>query len=350
MTSVTIKEFFAQSGSKFSHEDAKVIGPVLIELAKEGDVTSDQIVEAAQSTNSPLHSYFEWNDQTAAGIYRKQQADEMIRSVRVRYVKDNQQLTGRAFAVVDSKAIVPAKLQADSFLRDSGPDDMQEIGTAALKDLNDWQKKYLRFLGRLKRTEESFTLILNQIDEFKSEYPEPRPINMADAISQLEDWVRRHERDVQFVQNAGQSLGYMTEAIADARKIYERDNGVELEKDEIEILNERIKILESQIFGDSVNIPIEFGLTKSERKIFAVLLNRESVSKEIAEMALYGDRLDVPEGGSNVANVLIHRLRKKLEPFNITIDTFHGQGFMMDGPSKENVRSRMNQHIPVAAE
>src|SRR6185312_14777927 len=81
---LSIKEYFASAGSKFTKEDAATIGPALTELATQGQMTDATIVEVARSENSPLHPYFEWNDQKAAHYYRIGQAQEMVREIRVR--------------------------------------------------------------------------------------------------------------------------------------------------------------------------------------------------------------------------------------------------------------------------
>jgi len=57
----------------------------LTRLAAENDgrLTPDNVVDAAQNAASPLHSWFEWDDDAAAHMYRVEQARHLIRSVRV---------------------------------------------------------------------------------------------------------------------------------------------------------------------------------------------------------------------------------------------------------------------------
>lgn len=53
--------------------------------AKRGTITPDQLVIAAQNPKSPGHSYFEWDDSSAAHRWRLEQAARLIRRCRVEY-------------------------------------------------------------------------------------------------------------------------------------------------------------------------------------------------------------------------------------------------------------------------
>lgn len=70
--------------------------------AERGSLTPETVVEAARPESHPLHSRFEWDDSVAGHEYRKVQAAELIRSVRVTYGKesDGQPKSVRAFVPV----------------------------------------------------------------------------------------------------------------------------------------------------------------------------------------------------------------------------------------------------------
>lgn len=53
--------------------------------ARHGRLTPDVVLDDAREPGHPLHSRFEWNDSVAAERYRREQAHELIRSVRVTY-------------------------------------------------------------------------------------------------------------------------------------------------------------------------------------------------------------------------------------------------------------------------
>lgn len=83
---MAVKQYFAKSSPHFTNADAQVIGPVLGSLAEHGPVTARDVLEAAHSSNSPLHKYFEWDDAKAAELQRLGVAREMVKTVRVRIV------------------------------------------------------------------------------------------------------------------------------------------------------------------------------------------------------------------------------------------------------------------------
>jgi len=57
----------------------------LTRLAAEnnGLLTPDHVVDAARNNASPLHRWFQWDNDAAAHMYRVEQARHLIRSVRV---------------------------------------------------------------------------------------------------------------------------------------------------------------------------------------------------------------------------------------------------------------------------
>lgn len=63
--------------------DAQVVGEIVEKLPQR---TADELLKAASSSRSPLHSQFEWDDTRAAQQYRLVQARVMISSLRVEVV------------------------------------------------------------------------------------------------------------------------------------------------------------------------------------------------------------------------------------------------------------------------
>jgi hypothetical protein len=63
---------------------AEVFGKILTETeAKEGFVTPQSIVTAAEPTNSPIHSLFEWDDAKCGIAWRLDQARQLIASIEI---------------------------------------------------------------------------------------------------------------------------------------------------------------------------------------------------------------------------------------------------------------------------
>lgn len=54
-----------------------------LEKAHNGLLEPEMVVEAARPEDSPLHPHFEWDDTKAAGLYRVDQARELIRAVTI---------------------------------------------------------------------------------------------------------------------------------------------------------------------------------------------------------------------------------------------------------------------------
>lgn len=66
-------------------------------LASSGRLTPAAVVEDAMNEESPLHSYFEWDDNEAARKYRLTQARRLIRSVEVVIVSDKRIMSTVAY-------------------------------------------------------------------------------------------------------------------------------------------------------------------------------------------------------------------------------------------------------------
>lgn len=87
-----IAGFEFAEGARFQpgkHPDANIVG-AHIEMLRErfkGELTPEDILEDAKHDNSPLHSFFEWDDSAAAHQHRLQQARGLIRSVVAIYVR-----------------------------------------------------------------------------------------------------------------------------------------------------------------------------------------------------------------------------------------------------------------------
>lgn len=56
---------------------------VLKRLENQGRLKPEDVVNEAKKPSSPLHDYFEWDDEKAANEHRLEQARQLIRSVRV---------------------------------------------------------------------------------------------------------------------------------------------------------------------------------------------------------------------------------------------------------------------------
>lgn len=101
------------------------------------------------------------------------------------------------------------------------------------------------------------------------------------------------------------------------------------------LLRERIAFLEA-ILIDCVRLPVEWGLTQQETRVFGTLVNREVATKDAVMAALYSDRAGAEgEVEPKIVDVFVCKIRKKLKPFGIEIRTVWGQGYAL----KADIRS-----------
>lgn len=140
-----IAGFEFAEGSRFqpgAEKNAKLVGEH-IEMLREkfkGELTPKDILDDARHDNSPLHSFFEWNDGEAAEHYRLQQARGLIRSVVAIYVSDDK-------PAVRQKAYVHITEPGANHYREashamSRKDTRQKVLQQAWRELQAWRQRY----------------------------------------------------------------------------------------------------------------------------------------------------------------------------------------------------------------
>ncbi len=108
---------------------------------------------------------------------------------------------------------------------------------------------------------------------------------------------------------------------------------VDLLTAENDALRERVAFLEDALFSADVVLPLEWGLSPSEKRMFGALLARESITKEHLLTAVHGVRAgDAP--GIQIVDVFICHIRRKLKPFGIRIETLRGEGYRLDAETR----------------
>lgn len=93
------KQYQARKGSIISDKDALVIGRRIEQLmrVKGGELTPDEVVNDAASATSPLHKFFNWNDDEAARNWRMHQARIILGSIVEVVVIDGVRSEQRSF-------------------------------------------------------------------------------------------------------------------------------------------------------------------------------------------------------------------------------------------------------------
>lgn len=110
-----------------------------------GELTPDLVIQEARADDHPLHARFDWDDESAGEHWRKHQASELIRSVKVVYreaTENEEARTVRAFHAVRGPrghAYQPAeKVRDDPFTRQLVLNDMR-------RDWEALKRRYERF-------------------------------------------------------------------------------------------------------------------------------------------------------------------------------------------------------------
>lgn len=229
--SINIKEFYAVDGSPFSSKDAKIIGPVLVELADRGGVTARDVLDTGRSPQSPLHKYFEWNDEKAADIYRLEQARKIMRSIRVTYTETNQSGAEESYSarIVQAMTVVPYEDKARQYhsFKTLHGDTLfaAKLLGSAIDDLKGWRRKYEPYVQMWDKFEQALIGVSNQIDEFEEDITVNAPeLATERAVSTLLEWRSTHVEALVMWTKCNEQVKYILEAIGDAERIFAEVN------------------------------------------------------------------------------------------------------------------------------
>lgn len=107
-----------------------------------------------------------------------------------------------------------------------------------------------------------------------------------------------------------------------------------------ERLAERVAQLEAAL-GLGFLAPLGWRLTRDQHRIFGVLMAREMATKDAIMAALYRDT-GRDEAEIKIVDVQVCKLRPKLKPFGIEIETVWGQGYRISPAGKARVRQLMD--------
>lgn len=144
-----IAGFEFSEGARFQKgaiQDANLVGNHIEMLRKEqhGELTPEDILKDARNPNSPLHSFFEWDDGLAAEQHRLQQARGLIRAVVAVYLPDEPQekqvvIRAKAYTHINEPT-VPHYRETSHAL--SQKKTRQMVLQRAWKELQGWRNRY----------------------------------------------------------------------------------------------------------------------------------------------------------------------------------------------------------------
>lgn len=101
------------------------------------------------------------------------------------------------------------------------------------------------------------------------------------------------------------------------------------EVEEMTKLRLKLDALEAILFNKQDFYRVKLGLTPNEALVFTALVNAGGyIDRDKLAMAMMGGHVDA--GSKSTLGVVVHRIRGKLRPFGITIETIWGGGFKID--------------------
>ncbi len=138
--------YAAVFGTTIKDKDARVIGRRLEQLHKKHkDLTPETVLEDARRPQSVLHKYFEWDDTVAAEKWRREQARQLVKAVRVIIESDGEEPREmRAFVRVVGEEKKAVYLPAIEAMSDANY--RRQVLDQLRKELGDIQTRYGRVL------------------------------------------------------------------------------------------------------------------------------------------------------------------------------------------------------------
>ena len=121
-----------------------------------------------------------------------------------------------------------------------------------------------------------------------------------------------------------------------------RDQYVEALEAENDALRARLRDLERE-YGFYNEVPLMFGLTGSESKVMGLLIERDIANRQQLMTAIMLGRGGDEEPEMKIIDVHICRIRKKLKPFGVEIDSAWGRGYCLSTANKAKVAAYLTQ-------
>jgi len=139
-----MKKYYFAKGSPFDPKDAQKVGEYLERYFPNSNFKPEQIVEIARPPTSPIHKYFDWDDETAAKKYRLQQARRIVNALYISI----ENVETRAFESVYLKAIDETSYMNSETIFNS-KDLWLQVVDAAKRELLYWEAKYSLYKQQL---------------------------------------------------------------------------------------------------------------------------------------------------------------------------------------------------------
>lgn len=167
--------------TRFGAEKAKVYGEELVRIrSKYGELTKDNLIEEASSETNVFHDQFTWDDSIAGPAYRRMQAADLLRKVKIRIIREDrpeQHIVVRAFSAdVYADSVEDASDEdnernshsrvryEETILLMKDPRKQKMLLEQALGELNAWRIRY----SQLEELASMFSAISKEMREVMS--------------------------------------------------------------------------------------------------------------------------------------------------------------------------------------
>ena len=108
------------------------------------------------------------------------------------------------------------------------------------------------------------------------------------------------------------------------------------------LLRERLAYLEAILIPPGMRYDL-LGLTAYEGRVLAALSRGEQMSKEQILAVAYSDRLDQDLPELKIVDVWVCKIRKKLKPLGIDVETIWGEGHAVSADSRRRLTDLLAQ-------
>lgn len=185
MARMTLEEYYAKVGSRFTQKDAETIGPELSRLAATGAMVPENVVKEAEAASSPLHPYFEWDNERCGYLWRCKQARDMINSIEVVVISQGEKRKVPAFCHVEITPVERTTAGLDASKQSpyltvervlSEEDKLSQKIEEARRMLSHWRERYALWMACSREFQEQFQPVFDAIDEMNRRAEEPAAV------------------------------------------------------------------------------------------------------------------------------------------------------------------------------
>jgi hypothetical protein len=139
----------AAKGSVLTDDQAQQYGDHISSRFGNGhlEVTPEDIVEDARSAEAPTHAFFEWDNTTAAMLYRIQQARYLLRSIYIVVTSNDVEIETRAFVNITKQKDEqePRRFYTNVEYALTKGELRQQVIAEALRQLESWRKRWSEY-------------------------------------------------------------------------------------------------------------------------------------------------------------------------------------------------------------